>query len=323
MHDGTMPDKRMDLTEAIRRFVHDGDTVYVGGFIQQDPCAAIHEIIRQGMRDLTISKAAGLLSIDMLIGAGCIRKVITSYVWNPIPRPAHAFVRAIREGIPRPIELEEVSLLTLNLAYLAGALGLPFIPTNTLLGSDMVRPQARLGGKELLISPSPGTGEPCCIIPPLTHDVGIIQVQRSDPCGNAQAWGFRGESKYGILSCRKIIVCAEEVVPTEVVQRDPDRTIVPSFRTTAVVEVPWGAHPSYTMGYYDVDWQFFHYYERETRTVEGFLRFLKEWVFDTADRRAYMEKIGQERMHALRGQRWDSGSVSYGLFPDHAWAKDQ
>jgi len=312
-------DKRMDMTDAIGRFVNDGDTVYLGGFIQQDPFAAVHEVIRQGKKDLTVSKAAGIIAADLLIGAGCVKKVITSYIWNPIPRPAHAFIRAVQEGMPRTIEVQEVSILTLTLAYCAGALDLPYVPTRTLLGSDMLEKNPSLGDHKVRVSTSPFTGERVCLVPPLTHDVGIIQVQRADPQGNAQAWGFRGDTKYGMLSSRRIIVCAEEIVPHDVIQKDPERTMIPAFRTDAVVEVPWGAHPLYTMGYYDVDWQFLAYYEQRTRTQSDCAQFLDEWVFGTKSRREYVEKLGDKRMASLRPEPWQPEPVSYGHFDRHPW----
>jgi glutaconate CoA-transferase subunit A len=319
----TIQDKRMDMKEAIEQFVDDGDTVYLGGFIQQDPFAAVHEIIRQGKKDLTVSKAAGMLALDLLIGAGSVQRVITSYIWNPIPRPAHAFIRAVQEGIPHKVEVQEVSILVLTLAYFAGALELPFIPVKTLLGSDMLGKNPCLGDHKIQVGQSPFTEEKVCLIPPIRHDVGIIQVQRADPQGNAQAWGFRGDAKYGMLSSRRIIVCAEEIVPHEVILKDPDRTMIPAFRTHAVVEEPWGAHPTYTMGYYDVDWQFFDYYERHTMTQTGFQRFLEEWILGTKSRRHYMEKLGQERMALLRTESWQPEPISYGHFSRHQWCKEQ
>ena len=313
-------DKRMDMKDAIGQFVRDGDTVYLGGFIQQDPFAAAHEIIRQGKKGLTLSKAAGILAVDLLVGAGCVQKVITSYVWNPIPRPAHAFIRAVREGVPHKVEVEEVSILTLTLAYLAGALDLPYVPAKTLLGSDMLSKNTGLGEHKIQVSHSPFTEETICLIPPLRHDVGIIQVQRADPQGNAQAWGFRGDAKYGMLSCQRIIVCAEEIVPHEVILKDPDRTMIPAFRTHAVVEEPWGAHPSYTMGYYDVDWQFLGYYEEHTRTRDDLEQFLAEWVLGTGNRRDYVHKLGKKRMDSLRPEAaWRPEPISYGRFSRHSW----
>jgi glutaconate CoA-transferase subunit A len=126
------------------------------------------------------------------------------------------------------------------------------------------------GEQKLKIEKSPFTGEKVCLIPPLKHDVGFLQVQRSDPEGNAQAWGFRGDSKYGLLSCKKIVICTEKIVGHDVILRDPQRTLIPGFRVDAVVKEPWGAHPSYVMGSYNLDWAYFVHYERVTRTEQSF-----------------------------------------------------
>ena len=120
-------DKLITMSEAIDRYVGDGDIVHLGGFIQQEPFAAVHEIIRQGKKDLTVSKCAALIPVDQMIGAGVIRHLITTFTWNPLPAPAHCFVRAMTRGVPRRIEIEEYSILTLNLAFFAGALDLPYV----------------------------------------------------------------------------------------------------------------------------------------------------------------------------------------------------
>ncbi len=239
--------KVMTMAEAIEQFVRDDDSVFLGGFIAGEPYAAVHEIIRQKKRNLTVSKGAGLLALDMLIGACCVRRVISTYIWNPIFKPAHAFRRAVEKGIPRPIELEEYSLLAFNLAYFTGALDLPFVATKSLLGSDLLTQNSFLNHKFQLIN-SPFTGEQVAVIAPLKHDVGILQVQRTDQEGNAQAWGPLGQSKWGINSCSKVIICAEEIVPEGVIREDPQRTIVPAFKVSAVVKESWGSYPDYMPG---------------------------------------------------------------------------
>ena len=184
----TSKEKLMSMSHAIDRYVKDGDILYLGGFIQHDPFAAAHEIIRQGKKDLTLSKCACLISVDQMIGASVIKHLITAFTWNPLPTNAHCFVRALTQGIPRRIELEEYSLLALNLAYFAGSQDLPYTATKTLLGSGFDWEQNDAGVKNRLkFEQSPFTGERVCLVPPLKHDVGIIQVQRSDPYGNAQA----------------------------------------------------------------------------------------------------------------------------------------
>lgn len=312
----TQENKVMSMKDAIEKLVNDGDTIYLGGFIQGEPYAAIHEIIRQEKRDLTVSKAAGIVHIDMLIGAGCVKRLITSYLWNPIPKSAHAFRRALEEGFPHPIELEEYPLLAITVAYFAGSVGLPFVATKTMLGTDFVRNYSFLGEGKFKVIESPFNGEKVCLIPGLKHDVGIIQAQRADEFGNTQAWGLLGSTKYGINSCRKIIVCVEEIVPSDVIKKDPNRTLVPGFRVDAVVEEPWGSYPSYVQGYYDRDFRFFPHYERETRSIEDFNQYLEEWVYGVRDRKEYMEKIGQERMERLRVPKRESVPVNYGNYAD-------
>ncbi len=310
--------KIVSMSEAIDRHVRDGDTIYLGGFIQQEPFAATHEIIRQGKKDLTVSKCAAMIAVDQMIGAGVLKRLITAFAWNPLPATAHCLVRALRHRVPHEIEIEEYSILALNLAYFAGAMGLPYVATKTMLGSGFDWEQTDSGLRNRLkFENSPFTGERVCLVPPIMHDVGIIQVQRSDPYGNAQAWGMLGEVRYGLHSCNRLIICAEEIVDTDTVERDPNRTLVPAFRVSAVVEEPWGSHPAPMAGYYDMDWPYNAYYEQETRTEESFRAFMAKWVYGTRDRKDYLKLLGEERLKALRPERFDSDPVPYGRLTRH------
>lgn len=306
--------KVMSMREAIARFVHDGDTVYLGGFVQHEPYAAVHEIIRQRRQNLTVSRCGGITIVDLLAGAGCVDRVLTSYVWNPVPKPAHAFKRAVEKGFPRPIEVEDYTVLTMTLAYFVGACDLPFVAAKTPLGSDVVSRRTFRGENKFKVIESPFTGEKVCLIPPLKHDVGIIQIQRADADGNGQAWGVLGDSKYGINSCRKVILCVEEIVDQEVISRDPNRTIIPGLKVCAVVAEPWGGHPSYVTGYYDLDWPYFLYYDEATRTAEGFNAYLEKWVYGVKDRREYLDLVGEARLQKLRAGVQPSGQVNYGQY---------
>jgi len=307
-----MKSKIMTMDKAIKEFVRDGDVVYLGGFIQHEPYPAIHEIIRQRKKGLTGSSCAGMIALDQLIGAGCLDRVITTYTWNPLPKPAHAFRRCLEKGIPHDVKIEEYSILALTLSYFAGALDLPFVATKTLMGSDLAKNSSFLGDNKLKTIESPFNGEKVCLIPPLKHDIGIIQVQRADSIGNAQAWGVMGDSKYGINSCSRVIICAEEIVNTEVIKRDPGRTIIPGFKVSAVVEEPWGSHPSYVTGCYDMDWRYFSFYDKATETLDGFENYLKEWVYDIKDRSEYIKKIDKKNLDVLKPKPWSGNPVDYG-----------
>ncbi|MBW2285157.1 MAG: CoA transferase subunit A, partial [Deltaproteobacteria bacterium] len=308
----------MSMSEAVDRYVHDGQVLYLGGFIQHEPFAAAHEIIRQGRKDLTLSKCAGVTVSDQMIGAAAVKHLITTFTWNPLPTTAQCFVRAMTQGIPHKIELEEYSIFNLMLAYFAGSMDLPYAVSKTAMGSGFDAERTRSGARNRLrFETSPFTGERVCLVPPIKHDVGIIQVQRSDPYGNAQAWGMMGESRYGMQSCDRIIVCAEEIVDTDVIMRDPNRTLVPAFRVSAVVEEPWGGHPQPVAGCYDLDWPYFAYYERQTQTVEGFETFMNKWVYGVADRDEYIRLLGDDRLETLRPKPFSSDSVNYGRHLQH------
>ncbi|MBU2550865.1 MAG: CoA transferase subunit A [Proteobacteria bacterium] len=310
--------KLMSMSEAVSRFVNKGTRLFLGGFIQQEPFAAVHEIIRQGIRDLHLTHVASMLSVDQMLGAGLIEKLTTTFTWNPIPATAHCFVRAMTRGIPRRVELEEYSILIMNLALFAGALDLPYVASKSLMGSGF---DGELGGSgarnQLKFEKSPFTGERVCLVPPLKHDVGIMQVQRCDPEGNAQAWGILGESQYGMLGCEHIIICCEEVVDPDVIRRDPNRTLIPGYRVDAVVEAPWGSHPFPMTGHYDMDWLYFAHYERKTRNVEDFKAFLDEWVYGVRDRNEYLGLLDANRLEKLRLEPTNPEPVSYGRLTRH------
>lgn len=302
----------MSIREAIREYVKDGDVVYVGGLIHSEPYFAVHELIRQRKENLTISTAGATLWGDMLVGAGCVDRMITTYTWNPVPMAGHCFRRAIEKGVPRPLEMEEYSLLALGLAYFAGSMGLPFIGTKTMLGSDMLSQKSFMNNRKFKEIDCPFTGERSLAIAPVTHDVGIVQVQRCDSQGNAQAWGCKAITTYGMNACKRLIVCTEEIVPNEVIKRDPDRTVVPGFKTSAVVEAPWGGYPSFMQGYYDRDWKFFPRYARQTATEDGMNRYLDEWVYGVNDHEAYLNKIGTDKRRLLGSIKKDTDTISYG-----------
>jgi glutaconate CoA-transferase subunit A len=311
-------EKLMSMADAIDHYVEDGQVLHLGGFIQHDPFAAAHEIIRQGKKELTLSKCAGVTVSDQMIGAGAVKHLITTFTWNPLPATAHCFVRAMTQGVPGEIELEEYSILNLMLAYFAGALDLPYAVTKTGMGTGFDAERSGSGARNRLrFETSPFTGERVCLVPPIKHDLGIVQVQRSDPYGNAQAWGMMGDMRYGIQSCDRIIVCAEEIVDTDVVMRDPNRTIVPAFRVSAVVEEPWGGHPQPMAGCYDLDWPYFAFYERQTKTAEGFDAFMKKWVYGVSNREEYTRLLGEDRLKRLRPEPFSSDPVTYGRHSEY------
>lgn len=307
--------KVMTMRDAISQFVHDGDLVFIGGYICRPPFAAIHEIIRQKKSDLTITRSNAADDFDMLIGAGVVKRFISTFLSLGVYGLGRCFRRSLEKGIPHKIELEEYTNLSLPMMLMAGALGMPFVPVKDMVGSDLLKISSFFGDKKYKVIESPFDGTPTVLVPALNPDVAIIHAQQADENGNAQVWGIEGDCKWGANAAKKVIVSCERIVSREVIGKDPSRTIVPDFRVVAVVEEPFGAHPGYTPGFYDVDLMFGSLYQRASNTVEGFQEFLDEWVFGVQDRTEYthhyIEKFGYAQFKNLMAE-FDYGyPVSY------------
>ncbi len=287
--------KLTSMTDAIAQYVPDGSSVAIGLALEPFiPFAASHEIIRQQRRNLTLIGPISDILFDQLIGAGCVEKVKAAWVGNVSEGLAHCYRRAVEQSIPRAIVTEEHSNFTIGLALLAASLGVPYIPTRSLLGSDLPRQNPTFSQQQ-----SPLDASPLLLVPAVQPDVTIIHVQRSDVDGNAHLWGSLGVCEAAMLAARNVILVAEEIVTREIILSDPNRVVGPSFKVRAVVHEPWGAHPSAVSGRYNRDHLYYHEYHTRTRTTEGFQQWLDEWVLNIPDRNAYVAKLGEERQHNL------------------------
>jgi glutaconate CoA-transferase, subunit A len=296
------------MRDAVAELVRDGDTVAIEGFTHLICFAAGHEIIRQGKRDLTLARLTPDLVYDQMIGAGVARKLVFSWLGNPGVGSLHA-VRRWTEGPQPKLELEEYSHFGMVGRYTAGAMNLPFFPLRSYFESDL--PTANP-----LIRPirSPYGEESVYAVPPLRPDVTIVHAQRADAAGNTQVWGLLGCQKEAAFAAERVIVVVEELVDEAVVRADPNRTIIPGLIVDAVVVEPFGAHPSYAQGYYDRDNAFYIEWDAISRDEQALQAWLKEWVFGVSGRAEYVEKLGRERLMALRPTPAPSGSVDYGEY---------
>jgi glutaconate CoA-transferase subunit A len=283
------------MKEAVSRFIEDGDSIVMGAALEAAiPFAVGHEIIRQGRKNLTLVGPISDMLFDQMIGSGCVKKVAAAWVGNVIMGVGYNMRRAVEEGIPRKIETDDYTNFTISLALHAGALGIPFIPTKSLLGTGMMAE-----GQLFKEMECPYTGEKLALVPALKPDVAIVQVQRADEEGNAHFWGGSGVTKEAALAARKVIVVVEEIVSKKVIQRDPNRTLVPGFLVSAVVPEPWGAHPSPMQGYYNRDHKKYMTYHQESKEREGYLKWLDAWVLGVKDRREYLRLLGEEKIKSL------------------------
>src|SRR5713101_1624474 len=292
----TARSKLVSMHKAIAEHVPSGSMVLMGAQLEQMiPFAAGHELIRQGRRDLTLVGPISDILFDQMIGAGCVSRVLAAWVGNVSAGVGYCFRRAIEQHVPRAVQSVDYSNFTLALALHAGALGVPFMPTYSTLGSDLLKKNGNL--REF---PSPVNEEKLIAVRALRPDVAIVHVQRADEFGNAHLWGNLGVAVDGARAARKVIVVAEEIVAPEVIASDPNRTLIPGFLVAAVVHEPWGAHPSPVQGYYGRDHAFFSQYHEQSRQVDGFERWIKHWVTDVSSRDSYLKRLGESRAHSLR-----------------------
>ena len=290
----------LTMREAVGRYIPDGQEVMIGGFAFSDPTAVAHELIRQGRKGLYVMKTSGGVLVDMLIGAGCVDRLLFCHVWNSVgPVPAHCFRRALEKGTPQSVKVEELSYGAFTMALLAGACDLPFMPTTPVQGAGHFIERTFLPNKFALVE-SPFGGGSVCVVPPVKPAVGVFHVHRVDRLGNAQLFGPAGEMRYSIAACKKVIVVAEELVDTEEIRKRPETTVAPGFMVDAIVIEPWAAHPTDSYGYYYRDLQHNDLYGEISRTEEGFRRYVDEWIVATGDHRGFVAKLGKDRVAELQ-----------------------
>jgi len=288
--------KIMSMKEAIESHVPDGSSVAMSTFMEQlIVYAAAHEIIRQGKKNLTLIGPISDILFDQVIGAGCVSEVKAAWVGNVMMGSAYQFRRAVEEGIPNSIKVIDYSNLTMALALHAAALGVPFLPTHSTLGSDILNENPYLSEFE-----SPVSDDKLVAVEALSPDLAIIPVQRCDESGNAHLWGSLGVSIDAAKAAKNVILIAEEVVSAEIINSDPGRTLIQGFQVDAVVHEPMACHPSPVQGYYNRDDEYFKEYHSETKSRSAFEVWLQKWVYGVYDRTGYLNLLGDEREESLK-----------------------
>ncbi|MGW0663927.1 CoA transferase subunit A [Streptodolium elevatio] len=259
------------LRDAVADLVHDGDTVALEGFTHLIPFAAGHEIIRQGITDLTLVRMTPDVVYDQLIGAGCARKLVFSWGGNPGVGSLHRFRDAVENAWPRPLELDEHSHAGMANRYVAGASRLPFAILRGYRGSDL---PTRTDTVSTVVCPF--TGEELAAVAALRPDVTVIHAQRADRQGNVQFWGLLGVQKEAALAAERVLVTVEEIV--DELAPTPGAVVLPTWVVDAVVPVPGGSHPSYAAGYSVRDNGFYQDWDAVSRDRAAFTAWLDTHV---------------------------------------------
>ena len=292
--------KVMTAKEAVDRFVFDGATIGMGGqSIGRCSMALAHEIVRQGKTDLTLVGCNMALSMDIMVGAGLVKR--TECGTGNLERFGTTFRwrRAIEEG---SLEVEDYSHLGMASRFLAGSLGLPFMPSKSMLGTDILNKKSFDRRKPFEMIDNPwNPGEPVVLLPACTPDVSIIHAQKADEMGNVIIEGFTTHEPEMVKASRSVIVSCEKIISSDEIRRDPDRTTIPYIFVDAVVEQPWGAYPTSTYRYYEHDEEHLLRYQACASTGgEAYRQYLQEFIYGCETFGDYLEKAaGTQRLNEL------------------------
>lgn len=264
----------LSLPDAVRQNLSDGDTVAFEGFTHLIPVAAVHEAIRQGIKDLTLLRMTPDIVYDQMIGMGLAKKVIFSYAGNPGVGLLRRMRDAIENQFPRAIETVEHSHSAMAQAYEAGAAGLPLAVFRGYKGADLPKVNP-----EIKSITCPFTGEELAAVPAHRPDVTFIHAQKANRKGDVLIEGIIGVQKEAALAARRVVVTVEEIVP-DFKGLHPNLTILPNWTIDAIAVVPGGAHPSYTHGYYERDNATYLEWDKISADRELFAEWMKTNVLE-------------------------------------------
>jgi acyl CoA:acetate/3-ketoacid CoA transferase alpha subunit len=287
-------DKRMCEAEAIRRFVHDGD--YIGTELYgtvRCPMSLVNEVVRQGVKNLNVA-GQGVIELDMLLGAGLVKALDITYVGLEVYGVSNVLRREVESGrVERCVEWSNAAFAG---RFKAAAMGVPFIPIRSMLGTDTFKYSSAK------VVECPFTGQPICLIPALILDVGLIHVHRADMYGNSQIDGISGFAAEMARACKRLIVSAEEIVPCEDIRCHPDRTIIPYYLVDAVVHAPLGSHPGEMCYQYVRDEDQIREWVKASKEPGTTQAYLDKYIYSVKDHQDYLGKVGWERLEGLKAR---------------------
>ena len=284
-------DKQMSDAEAINRFVNDGD--YLGielyGTVRC-PISLMRALIRSGKKDFRIA-GQGVFEADLLLAADLVREIDFTYIGLEVYGVSNLLRQRVENDSVRKIV--EWSNAALSWRFKAAAMGVPFVPTRCMLGTDTLKKSSAK------VIECPFTGDKVALLPALVLDVGFIHVSRADIYGNCQIDGISGFAFEMARASKKLIISTEEIVPTAEIRKHPDRTIIPYYLVDAVVHAPYGSWPGEMAGKYERDEEHYRQFIEGSKTPEGTEAYLKEWVHGLPSHQALIDKIGKDRLQEI------------------------
>lgn len=308
--------KKISLKEAAA-LVHDGDEVTFSGFtIWRRPTAICYELIRQGVKNLHLFEVQGGFHSDLLVGAGCVK--IWEGAWMGQEMLGKIGENLARKQVSGEVLVDDYSHGHTAGRLMAGALGLPFFPCAMAMGTDIFNPEydqlAKAGlrdgkhrnipAKKYVMADDPffGRGK-CALLPAVNPDVALVYAPIVGDEGTVRVLSQTYNDREVIKASKKVIVICEEIVPDEILRREPTQNIASGHEIDYVVECPWAAHPTGSQFYYDADAEFLKTYNKTVRSQEAFDKFADEWIFGVSCHEEYLEKLGVSRLEKLRASQ--------------------
>ena len=310
----TRQNKVMPLSEAISHYVKDGSHLSIGGFtINRNPMAAVYEIIRQRVRNLHLYAHSNGQGADELIGAGCVARLAIAYGGNgKYAATCIRFRKAVQDGT---IQVEDYSNFQMTLRFMAGAMGVPFLPTVSSLGTDLVnvwgfpeemrKQDPRLPNRKLVVMENPFgawmDAPKVVLVPAIQTDITILHVQKADKQGTGRILGLTFADVEQAKSARHLILTCEELVDTEELRKNPDQNNIPFLHVDAVCPVPYGAYPTACYRCYDYDPAFLWAYAGAARDDRRYRKYLETMVYGVKDHGEFIARNGgAERLARIK-----------------------
>jgi glutaconate CoA-transferase subunit A len=285
----------------------------------------VFEIVRQGKKGFTLYSQSGILDVELLVAAGAVERLVTTYVLRSGGRNGGSAVeRALKNG---SLQIEDYTNYNYNARLVAGMHGFSFMQVfEGITVTDLFKKRGFMQEDKYRVIQCPYTGKDVVTVPAANPDVCIVHVQRADKFGNAQYWGAIGSVPAAALASKRIIITCEEIVDTAIIRSSPHHTIIPAFRADAVIEVPWGAHPTEVVGHYNQDKLMWGLFIAAAARQESLREWMDEWIFGSRDREAYLdryvEKFGSGRLRKLVAKPFYSSPANYGSAFHSTWDQD-
>jgi glutaconate CoA-transferase, subunit A len=285
--DRSLREKVMSLEEAAA-LVPDGALLGIGGStLSRTPMAMIWALIRAGRKDLCCARSITSSEGELLFASGASRHIVTSWFSQGIVWGVSRVMRLHTEA--KRARFEEWSHMAVGLRFRAGAMGVPFLPMRSMMGSDVI---AQLPDTRAIDCPF--TGEKLVLVPALNPDVALIHVQRCDAYGNAQIDGLPFMDVDLAMAANRVILTTERIVSNDQIRREPDQTKIPFIAVDAVVEVPFGSAPHECYGLYEPLFRHLDTYAAEIRQdpEQGIQAYLERYFYGPKSWLEYLELLG-------------------------------